>query len=68
MFSVYAFGMATVLVGVALETAILKGAVAQWFRKLLPYVYRVSAVMLILAGLYLIWYQSRYIPFIFSGL
>lgn len=68
MFSAYALGMATVLIGVALGTALLKGAVAQWFRKLLPYVYRASAVMLILAGLYLIWSQGRYIPLIFSGL
>jgi cytochrome c biogenesis protein CcdA len=67
MFSAYAFGMATVLISVSLGTALLKGAVAQWFRKLLPYVYRLSAVMLILAGLYLIWYQSRYIPLIFGG-
>jgi cytochrome c biogenesis protein CcdA len=68
MFSAYALGMATVLIGVALGTALLKGAVAQWFRKLLPYVYHISAVMLILAGLYLVWYQSRYIPLIFSGI
>jgi cytochrome c-type biogenesis protein len=68
MFSAYALGMATVLIGVALGTALLKGAVAQWFRKILPYVYRISAIMLILAGLYLIWYQSRYIPLIFNGL
>ncbi|MCI0550198.1 MAG: cytochrome c biogenesis protein CcdA [Anaerolineae bacterium] len=64
MFSAYALGMATVLVGVALGTALLKGAIAQWFRKFLPYVYRISAAMLVLAGLYLIWYQGRYLPLI----
>lgn len=68
MFGAYALGMAAVLVGVALGTALLKGAVAQWFRKFLPYVYRLSAAMLILAGLYLIWYQSQYLPLILSGL
>lgn len=59
MFGGYAFGMAVVLISIAISTALLKGAIAQWFRKLLPYVYRVSAVMLIFAGLYLIWYQGR---------
>lgn len=68
MFSAYALGMATVLMSVAIGTALLKCAIVQWFRKFLPYVYRISAIMLILTGLYLIWYQSRYIPLIFSGL
>ena len=68
MFGGYGLGMATMLVGVALGTALLKGAVAHWFRKLLPYVYRISAVMLMLAGLYLIWYQGRNLPLILSGL
>ncbi len=67
MFSAYGFGMATVIMGVALSAALLKGAVAQWFRKLLPHVYRVSAVMLILAGLYLVWYQGRYLPLFLNG-
>ncbi len=68
MFSAYALGMATVLISVAVGTALLKGAVAQWFRKVLPYVYRLSAGMLILAGLYLIWYQGRYLPLVLGGL
>lgn len=67
MFSGYASGMAVVLMSVALGTALLKGAIAQWYRKFLPYVYRVSAVMLIVAGVYLIW-RSLYIPLILSGL
>lgn len=67
MFGAYAIGMATVLVGVALGAALLKGAVAQWFRKLLPYVYPISAVMLIFAGLYLVWYQGRYLPLVLGG-
>lgn len=68
MFSAYALGMATVLISVAVSTALLKGAVVQSFRKLLPYVYRISAVMLILVGLYLIWFQSRYLPLVFGGI
>lgn len=62
----YAFGMAVVLMSVALGAALLKGAIAQWYRKFLPYVYRISAVMLIAAGAYLVW-RSLYIPFILGG-
>ena len=68
MFGVYAAGMASVLMAVALSMALLKGAVTQWFRNLLPYVHRLSAIMLILAGVYLIWYQGRYLPFVLAGL
>jgi cytochrome c-type biogenesis protein len=67
MFSGYASGMAVVLMSVAISTALLKGAIAQWYRKFLPYVYRLSAVMLIVAGVYLIW-RSLYIPLVLSGL
>jgi len=67
MFLSYAAGMATVLMSVALGAALLKSAVAQWFRKLLPYVHRLGAGLLVLAGLYLIWYQGRYLPLVFAG-
>ena len=53
MFGGYALGITVILMGVALGAALLKGAIAQWYRKLLPYVYRLSAVMLIVAGAYL---------------
>ncbi len=68
MFGVYAAGMATVLMSVALGAALLKGTVALWFRRLLPYVHRLGALLLVLAGLYLIWYQGRFLPFIIAGL
>lgn len=67
MFFSYAAGMATVLMSVALGAALLKGAVAQWFQPLLPYVHRLGAGLLVLAGLYLIWYQGRYLSLILSG-
>jgi cytochrome c biogenesis protein CcdA len=67
MFASYAAGMATVLMSVALGAALVKGAVAQWFRKLLPYVHRLGAGLLVLAGLYLIWYQGRYLPLVLAG-
>ena len=67
MFGTYAAGMATVLMAVALSAALLKGTLTQWFRKVLPYVHRVGAILLILAGMYLIWYQGRFLPFVFAG-
>ena len=67
MFGGYAFGMAAVLMSVALGAVLLKGAVAQWYRKFLPHMYHISAVMLIVAGMYLVW-RSLYVPLILSGL
>ena len=67
MFGAYAAGMASVLMSIALSTALLKGVVAQWFRNLLPYVNRLGALLLILAGVYLIWYQGRYLPLVLAG-
>lgn len=65
MFFSYAAGMAVVLMAVSLSAALVKGAVTEWLHGLLPYVHRIGAVMLILAGLYLIWYQGRYV-FLFN--
>jgi cytochrome c-type biogenesis protein len=59
MFFSYSAGMAVVLMAVSLSAALVKGAVTESLRSLLPYVHRIGAVMLILAGLYLIWYQGR---------
>ncbi len=68
MFLAYGAGMATVLMAVAVSAALVKGAVAEGFRRLLPYVHRVGAALLIVAGLYLIWFQGRYLPLILQGL
>lgn len=68
MFFAYGLGTATVLMSVAIGAALFKGAVAGWFTKLLPYVNRVGAVLLILAGVYLLWYQGRYLPLVLAGL
>ena len=68
MFLVYGLGMATVLMGVAIGAALFKGSVSGWLRGALPYVNRVGAALLVVAGLYLIWYQGRYLPLIIVGL
>jgi cytochrome c-type biogenesis protein len=67
MFTAYGLGMAVVLMSVVMGAALFKGVVAQWFRKVLPYVHTVGAVMLIIAGVYLIWFQGRYLPLILAG-
>jgi cytochrome c biogenesis protein CcdA len=68
MFGAYGAGMAAVLVSVALGATLLNGAVARWLRQLLPHVHRLSAGVLVLAGLYLIWYQSSSLPLLASTL
>jgi cytochrome c biogenesis protein CcdA len=68
MFLTYGLGMAIVLMGVAIGAALFKGSVSEWFRGVLPYVNRVGAALLIVAGLYLLWYQGRYLPLIVAGL
>ena len=68
MFLSYAAGMAVVLMSVAIGAALLKGTIMEWFSGLLPYVNRIGAVMLILAGAYLIWFQGRYLPLVLAGL
>jgi len=68
MFGAYTAGMASVLMVIALSIALLKGAVAQKFRPLLPYVNRVGAILLIISGGYLIWYQSANLSLALAGL
>lgn len=67
MFGSYGIGMATVLMSVALGAALFKGVVAQWFQRLLPYMHTLGALLLVVAGIYLIWYQGRYLPLILAG-
>ena len=68
MFLSYAAGMAVVLITIAIAAALLKGTVIEWFQGLLPYVHRVGAALLVLSGVYLIWYQGRYLHLILAGL
>lgn len=67
MFAVYGAGMAVVLMSLAVSLALFKQGLAQKARRLLPYVHRIGAALLTLAGLYLLWYQGRYLPLIFGG-
>jgi cytochrome c biogenesis protein CcdA len=55
-FVVYGLGMGAGLMGLTLGAAAFKNAVAVAIRQALPYMERVSAVMLVFAGGYIVWY------------
>jgi cytochrome c biogenesis protein CcdA len=52
----YALGMGTLLAVITIGTALFREAMERWLRRLMPYVHRVSALFLIGAGVYLIYY------------
>jgi len=56
----YSFGMGTVLVAVTLGAALFKGAIGRALRGTVPHVHRLSAMFLIGAGLYLVYYWGVY--------
>lgn len=67
MFATFGAGVGTVLMSLVVSLAFLKQGVTQKARRLLPYVHRLGAALLVLAGLYLLWYQGRYLPLILGG-
>jgi cytochrome c-type biogenesis protein len=52
----YALGMGTILVAVTIGTALFRETVARWLRGAIPYVHRASALFMVGAGAYLIYY------------
>jgi cytochrome c-type biogenesis protein len=52
----YALGMVTVILAVTLSAAPFRRATAHWMRLVTPYVRRVSAMFVIGAGAYLVYY------------
>jgi len=52
----YALGMGAVIAVVTVGASLFRQAVERWLRRVMPYVHRVSALFLIGAGLYLIYY------------
>ena len=68
VFLSYGLGMGVVLAAVALGAALFQGAVARHLRRVLPYVHSVSALALIGAGLYLIYYQLFVNPLLLGGI
>jgi cytochrome c biogenesis protein CcdA len=52
----YSLGMGAVLGVITVGTALFREVVERWLRRVLPYVHRLSALFLIGAGIYLIYY------------
>jgi cytochrome c biogenesis protein CcdA len=52
----FALGMGSVLIAVTVGAALFRGAVSKGLRKVVPHVHRTSALFLVGAGLYLIYY------------
>ena len=55
LFAAYSLGMGLVLTAVALGAALFRGIVGMALRRALPYVRQVSALLLVVAGGYLLW-------------
>jgi len=55
-FGLYAAGMGTVLAVLTVALAVAQRSVVSGMRRVLPYVHRVSGVLLLLAGAYVGWY------------
>ncbi len=52
----YALGMGSVILALTVSMALFKGAVLGGLRRLIPYVERTSAVLLVVAGAYIVYY------------
>jgi cytochrome c-type biogenesis protein len=61
----YALGMGTILVAVTIGAALFQGTVARWLRRAIPYVHRASALFMLGAGAYLIYYWVFFAGFLF---
>ena len=55
-FALYGFGMGTVILALTIAIAVFKGAMVGSLRRLLPYVGTISAVMLLVAGAFIVYY------------
>ncbi len=61
MFLAYAVGMGTVLTALAIAAALARGGIHRALRKFIPYASRVSGLLLLAAGLYLIYYWTFFL-------
>jgi cytochrome c biogenesis protein CcdA len=64
LFFAYSLGMGTVITTLALATSVFQSTVTQYLRRLMPYVKGISAIALILAGVYMVYYQIVLNPFL----
>ena len=54
VFVAYGLGMGLVLMAVAVSAVLFQGALARYLRKVVPYVQQISALLLVVAGIYLV--------------
>ncbi len=59
VFGSYAFGMASVLMALAVGAALLRNGLARALKRLLPYMNRIAGALLLLVGAYLTYYWSK---------
>jgi len=64
LFIAFSLGMGMVVTTLALATALFQTTVTKQLRKLIPYVKTLSAIVLIIAGGYLVYYQVALNPFL----
>lgn len=55
-FVLYALGMGLVILALTLSMALFRGALVRWIRTALPYIQPASAVLLLLAGAFIVFY------------
>lgn len=61
----YALGMGIVLIVVTIASALAEGTISRWMKGLLPYLDRISAMFLVGAGAYLVYYWTFFADAIF---
>jgi cytochrome c biogenesis protein CcdA len=61
----YALGMGIILIAVTVGSALFRGTVARWLKNMIPYIDRASAMFMIGAGAYLIYYWVFFADAIF---
>ncbi len=64
LFVAFSFGMGMVVTTLALATALFQTTVTKQLRRLMPYVKMLSAIALMIAGSYLVYYQVVLNPFL----
>lgn len=58
VFAFYALGVAAVLMGISISVAIAKGGLVSMIRKMLPAVERIAAALMVIAGVFIVFYWS----------
>ena len=60
MILAYILGMSVLMVAVTTASAVASKALQRWMRKVIPVVVKITSVILVIAGIYMIWYQMQF--------